>query len=154
MVYFFQAGVLFSSENVKGTAFSKVHSENINTSPHICSMKISDTPSQVLNAPCHVTNTPSRCRRDQVRQPKQHLRQPKQQVCPILIYAVLSQCYFFGKFTHFSGLQFTGQKRGGVQKMIYIYMRYGYEYIYLFQKRALRGFVFLNVAMAEKHFRV
>ena len=35
MAYFFQAGVPFSSENAKGTAFSKVHSENINTNPHI-----------------------------------------------------------------------------------------------------------------------
>ena len=35
VAYFFQAGVLFSSENAKGTAFSKVHSENINTNPHI-----------------------------------------------------------------------------------------------------------------------
>ena len=33
--YFFQAGVLFSSENAKGTAFSKVYSDNINTNPHI-----------------------------------------------------------------------------------------------------------------------
>ena len=29
VVYFFQAGVLFSSENAKGTAFSNVYSENI-----------------------------------------------------------------------------------------------------------------------------
>ena len=31
----FQAGVLFSSENMKGTAFGKVYPENINTIPHI-----------------------------------------------------------------------------------------------------------------------
>ena len=35
MAYFFQAGVPFSSENAIGTAFSKVHSESINTIPHI-----------------------------------------------------------------------------------------------------------------------
>ena len=34
VAYFLQAGVLFSSENAKGTAFSKVYSENINTNPH------------------------------------------------------------------------------------------------------------------------
>ena len=73
-------------------------------------MKIPDTLSQVLNAPSHVTNTPSQCRRSQVRRPKQQRRQPKQQVRPILIYAVLSQCNFCRKFTHFSGIQSTGQK--------------------------------------------
>ena len=35
VAYFFQAGVPFSLENAKGTAFSKVHADNINTNPHI-----------------------------------------------------------------------------------------------------------------------
>ena len=43
----FQAGVPFSSEHAKGTAFSKVHSENININPHIFLMKMPDTPTQV-----------------------------------------------------------------------------------------------------------
>ena len=73
-------------------------------------MKLPGTPSQVLNAPSHVTNTPSQCRTHQVRQPKQQVCQPKQHVRPILIYAVLSRCNFCRKFTHFSGVQFTGQK--------------------------------------------
>ena len=59
-------------------------------------MKILDTPSQVLNASSKGTNTPSQCRRHQI--------------CPILIYAVLLQSNLCRKFTHFSGVQFTGQK--------------------------------------------
>ena len=70
MVYFFQAGVPFSSKNAKGTAFSKAFSDNINTNPHISLLKIQDTPSQVPNAPSQVTNTPPKCKRHQVRQPK------------------------------------------------------------------------------------
>ena len=70
VAYFFQAGVPFSSENPKGTAFSKVDSENINTNPHIFLMKIPDTLTQVLSAQSHVTNTPSQCKGHQVRQPK------------------------------------------------------------------------------------
>ena len=46
-MYFFQAGVLFSSENSKGTAFSKVYSENIYTNPHILFMNVpSPSPSK------------------------------------------------------------------------------------------------------------
>ena len=55
-----------------------------------------------------------------VRQPKYQVRQTKHQVRnfnqkstpkkQILIYAVLSRCNFCRKFTHFSGIQFTGQK--------------------------------------------
>ena len=70
MVYFFQAGVPFSSKNAKGTAFSKAFSDNINTNPHISLLKIQDTPSQVPNAPSQVTNTPPKCRRHLVCQPK------------------------------------------------------------------------------------
>ena len=70
MVYFFQAGVLFTSERSKRTAFFKVYSENIKTNPHIFLMQIPDTPTQVLNARSHVTNTPSQCEGQQVRQPK------------------------------------------------------------------------------------
>ena len=70
VVYFLQAGVLFSSENAKGTAFSKVHSENINTNPHSFLMKIPNTPTQVLSARSHVTNTTSQCKGHLVRQPK------------------------------------------------------------------------------------
>ena len=105
VVYFFQDGVLFSSENVKGTAFSKVYSENINTNPHNENTRYTI---QVLNAPSDITNTPSQSRRHQ--EPKQQVRQPKRQVRSILIYAVLSGCSFCRKFTHFSGVQFTGKK--------------------------------------------
>ena len=109
VVYFFQAGVLFSSVNAKGTGFIEVYSENIymfiNTNPH--------------TFPSHVTNSPSQCRtrKHQVRQPKQQVRQQKQQVCPISIYAVLWRCNFCCKFTHFSGVEFTGQKMKGRTKM-------------------------------------
>ena len=41
----------------KGNAFSKAYSENINTNPQICFMKILDTPSQVLNGPSNVKMT-------------------------------------------------------------------------------------------------
>ena len=41
---------------------------------------------------------------------KHQVCQPKQQVRPILTYAVLSQCNFFRKFTHVSGVQFTDKK--------------------------------------------
>ena len=49
--------VLSSSEKAKGNAFSKAYSENINTNPQICFMKILDTPSQVPNTPSNVKMT-------------------------------------------------------------------------------------------------
>ena len=65
----FQAGILFSTANAKGTAFSKVYSENIKAKPHTFVMKLH----KVLQ-PKH-----------QVRQPKHQVRQPKHHTEKILI---------------------------------------------------------------------
>ena len=59
LAYFFQAGVLFSTGNAKGTALSKVYSDHITPNPAIFVMKLQDNLSQISNAPSHVTNTPS-----------------------------------------------------------------------------------------------
>ena len=107
MVYFFQAGVPFSSKNAKGTAFSKAFSDNINSNPYISLLKIQDTPSQVPNAPSQVTNTPPKCRRHQVRQPKT-ASTPTKTASTVNI--DLRDAIFVKKFTHFSGVPFTDQK--------------------------------------------
>ena len=64
MVYFFQAGVPFPTENAKGTAFDKFIQRI-----KICTffvMEILDKPSQILN----VRNTTSQCHSHQVHQTK------------------------------------------------------------------------------------
>ena len=130
MVYFFQAGVPFSTENAKWTAFRKVYSEH----KFFCDEHVMHiTPSQILN----VTNTIFQCHRHQLCQkiynvhqtnhqtpstptktpgtpnktpstPNKTPRTPNNLHSKILIYAVLSQDNFYRKFTHFFGVPFTG----------------------------------------------
>ena len=66
MVYLFQAGVPFSTENAKGTAFRNVYSENKNPNLYIFCDKILNKPSLILN----VRNTTSQWHSHQVHQTK------------------------------------------------------------------------------------
>ena len=103
VVYFFPAGVLFSTENAIKTAFSKVYSGNTN-----------------INMP---NKKHERKAKHQIRQKKHQIRKKKHQIrkkTPNMqktpntpknfIYAVLSRKKFCSKFTHFVGVLFTDLK--------------------------------------------
>ena len=72
-------------------------------------MKIPNTPSQIPNALSHEAKTPFQFQRHQVHQPKQQVRQPKCHIRSILNHVVFSRGNFCHKFTHFSGIEFSGQ---------------------------------------------
>ena len=77
-MYLFQAGVPFSTENAKGTAFRKVYSENKNPNMYIfCDEKYTKYTKQKLSTPTKILETPNR---HQVRKTKHQVRKTKHQI--------------------------------------------------------------------------
>ena len=96
MVYLFQAGVPFSTENGKETAFTKVYSKNINTNLQKIVMKYTkEIPITPNNTPSTPTKTPSTPNKSPI-MPKKAPSSPNKKRC-FVARQFLSQIYaFFG----------------------------------------------------------